>query len=229
MPNFFDLTLDDCVVLVVCAQLGMAKSKEKRCGWCLGSELYIAYHDQEWGVPCYDTQGLFEMLSLEGAQAGLSWITILNKRENYRRLFANFDVTKIARFKAAKIDKLVLDAGIIRHRQKIEAFVNNAQVVVAMEKRGESFVDFLWSFVDYKIVQNKHKSMATVQGSTDQSVLMSKALKKAGFKFVGPTTCYAFMQASGMVNDHLVSCPHHARVAKLDKKTKQPAHWTGLR
>jgi len=208
---------------------GMATSKDKRCGWCLSSELYIDYHDNEWGVPCYDAQALFEMLNLEGAQAGLSWITILNKRENYRRLFANFDVAKIARFKPAKIEKLVLDAGIIRHRQKIEAFVNNAQMVVAMEKRGESFVDFLWSFVDYKIVQNKHKSMATVQGSTDQSQLMSKALKKSGFKFVGPTTCYAFMQASGMVNDHLVSCPEHSRVAKLDKKTRQPSHWAGLR
>ncbi len=207
----------------------MATTKEKRCGWCLSSELYIDYHDKEWGVPCYDTSTLFEMLSLEGAQAGLSWITILNKRENYRRLFANFDVAKIARFKPAKIDKLVLDAGIIRHRQKIEAFVNNAKVVVEMEKRGESFVDFLWSFVDYEIVQNKHKSMSTVQASTDQSRQMSKALKKSGFKFVGPTTCYAFMQASGMVNDHLVSCAQYRQVAKLNKKTRQPSHWPGLR
>jgi len=204
----------------------MTTAKEKRCGWCLSSELYIDYHDNEWGVPCYDVQALFEMLSLEGAQAGLSWITILNKRENYRRLFADFDVAKIARFKTAKIDKLVLDAGIVRHRQKIEAFVNNAQMVVAMEKRGDSFVDFLWSFVDYKIIQNKHKSMATVQGSTEQSLRMSKALKKSGFKFVGPTTCYAFMQASGMVNDHLVSCPQHSQVSRLDKKTRQPSHWS---
>jgi len=141
----------------------MTTAKEKRCGWCLSSELYIDYHDNEWGVPCYDARALFEMLNLEGAQAGLSWITILNKRDNYRRLFADFDVA------------------------------------------GESFVDFLWSFVDYTVVQNQHKSMATVQGSTDQSKRMSKALKKSGFKFVGPTTCYAFMQASGMVNDHLVT------------------------
>jgi len=207
----------------------MTKSNEKRCGWCLSSELYIDYHDNEWGVPCYDAQALFEMLNLEGAQAGLSWITILNKRENYRRLFANFDSTKMARFNAAKIDKLVLDAGIVRHRQKIEAFINNAKVVTAMEKRGESFVDFIWSFVDYKIVQNKHKSMATVRSSTDQSVRMSKALKKSGFKFVGPTTCYAFMQASGMVNDHLIDCPYHGKVSKLDKKSKQPSHWARLR
>lgn len=195
----------------------------------MSSELYIDYHDKEWGVPCYDANALFEMLSLEGAQAGLSWITILNKRENYRRLFANFDVVKIARFKTSKIDKLVLDPGIVRHRQKIEAFVNNAKVVVAMEKRGESFVDYLWSFVDYNIVQNKHKSMSTVQSSTDQSRLMSKSLKKSGFKFVGPTTCYAFMQASGMVNDHLVSCPRYSQVAKLNKKSRQPSHWSGLR
>jgi len=207
----------------------MANSKEKRCGWCLSSELYIDYHDNEWGVPCYDTQGLFEMLNLEGAQAGLSWITILNKRENYRRLFSNFDAAKVARFNPAKIDKLVLDAGIVRHRQKIEAFVNNAKMVVAMEKKGESFVDFLWSFVEYSIIQNKHKSMATVRASTDESTRMSKALKKSGFKFVGPTTCYAFMQASGMVNDHLVSCPHHSKVKKLDKKTRQPSHWASYR
>jgi len=207
----------------------MANSKEKCCGWCLSSQLYIDYHDDEWGVPCYDAQALFEMLNLEGAQAGLSWITILNKRENYRRLFSHFDVAKIARFNSAKIDKLVLDEGIVRHRQKIEAFVNNAKVVVAMEKRGESFVDFLWSFVDYKIIQNKHRSMKTVLSSTDQSKQMSKALKKAGFKFVGPTTCYAFMQAAGMVNDHLISCPYHSKVAKLDKKSKQPSHWAKLR
>lgn len=207
----------------------MTNSKQKRCAWCTSSDLYIDYHDNEWGVPCYDARKLFEMLNLEGAQAGLSWITILNKRENYRRLFANFDCAKIARFNSAKIDRLVLDAGIVRHRQKIEAFVNNAKLVVAMEKRGESFVDLLWSFVDYKIVQNKHKSMATVVSSTQASKDMSKALKKAGFKFVGPTTCYAFMQASGMVNDHMVSCPRYSVVARLDKKTKQPSHWSGLR
>ncbi len=203
----------------------MANSKEKRCSWCLSSELYIDYHDQEWGMPCYDAHTLFEMLNLEGAQAGLSWITILNKRENYRRLFANFDYVKVARFKEAKIEKLVLDAGIVRHRQKIEAFVNNAKVVVAMEKQGESFVDLLWSFVDFKPIQNKHKSMATVKASTELSIAMSKALKKKGFKFVGPTTCYAFMQACGMVNDHMTSCPHYKVCANAANKTKRPSHW----
>ena len=203
----------------------MAKSKDKRCSWCLGSELYIDYHDNEWGVPCYDARALFEMLSLEGAQAGLSWITILNKRENYRRLFANFDAAKVARFTTKKIDKLVTDAGIVRHRQKIEAVVANAKLVVQMEKEGESLTDFLWSFVDFHPIQNKHKTMATVQSSTERSILMSKTLKKRGFKFVGATTCYAFMQASGMVNDHMVSCPGYKAVKTLATQVKRPRHW----
>ena len=204
----------------------MTKSKDKRCSWCLGSELYIDYHDNEWGVPCYDARALFEMLSLEGAQAGLSWITILNKRENYRRLFANFDAAKVARFTTKKIDKLVTDAGIVRHRQKIEAVVANAKLVVQMEKEGESLTDFLWSFVDFHPIQNKHKTMATVQSSTERSTLMSKTLKKRGFKFVGATTCYAFMQASGMVNDHMVSCPGYKAVKTLATQIKRPRHWT---
>ena len=203
----------------------MTKSKNKRCSWCLGSELYIDYHDNEWGVPCYDARALFEMLSLEGAQAGLSWITILNKRENYRRLFANFDAAKVARFTTKKIDKLVTDAGIVRHRQKIEAVVANAKLVVQMEKEGESLTDFLWSFVDFHPIQNKHKTMATVQSSTERSTLMSKTLKKRGFKFVGATTCYAFMQASGMVNDHMVSCPGYKAVKTLATQVKRPNHW----
>ena len=203
----------------------MAKSKNKRCSWCLGSELYIDYHDNEWGVPCYDARALFEMLSLEGAQAGLSWITILNKRENYRRLFANFDAAKVARFTTKKIDKLVTDAGIVRHRQKIEAVVANAKLVVQMEKEGESLTDSLWSFVDFHPIQNKHKTMATVQSSTERSTLMSKTLKKRGFKFVGATTCYAFMQASGMVNDHMVSCPGYKAVKTLATQVKRPRHW----
>lgn len=203
----------------------MKKSTEKRCQWCLGSDLYIRYHDEEWGVPSYDARELFELLCLEGAQAGLSWITILNKRENYRRLFVNFDAGKVARFTTKKIDKLVTDAGIVRHRQKIEAVVANAKVVVAMEKDGESLVDFLWSFVDFKPIQNKHKTMATVHSSTERSLAMSKALKKRGFKFVGATTCYAFMQASGMVNDHMTSCPEYKTVKTLATKIDRPAYW----
>lgn len=193
----------------------MANIKDKRCSWCTGSELYMQYHDHEWGVPCYDAQKLFEMINLEGAQAGLSWITILNKRENYRKAFANFDYVKVARFTPAKINKLVENEGIVRHRQKIEACVNNAKVVVAMEKSGESFVDFLWAFVNHKPIQNSHRTLKTVPASTDVSLLMSKALKKKGFKFVGSTTCYAFMQATGMVNDHMVSCPEYKKVKAL--------------
>ena len=175
--------------------------------------------------PANDARALFEMLSLEGAQAGLSWITILNKRENYRRLFANFDAAKVARFTVKKIDKLVAYPGIVRHRQKIEAVVANAKLVVQMEKSGESLTDFLWSFVDFRSFQNKHKTMATVQTSTEQSMLLSKALKKRGFKFVGATTCYAFMQASGMVNDHMLSCPEYETVKSLAAQIKRPSHW----
>ncbi len=180
---------------------------ESRCSWCLGDDLYEDYHDNEWGVPCREERDLFEMLNLEGAQAGLSWITILRKRENYRRAFAGFDKHKMARFTDAKVDKLVLDPGIVRHRQKIEAFIHNARVAVQMEKEGESLSDWLWSFTDGDTIVNQWTTMADVPAVTPESTAMSKALKKRGFKFVGPTTCYAFMQAAGMVNDHMVDCP----------------------
>ncbi len=180
---------------------------DKRCTWCLGDDLYERYHDEEWGVPCRDETALFEMLNLEGAQAGLSWITILRKRENYRRLFAGFDKGKIARFTAAKVDRLVQDAGIIRHRQKIEAFIANAKTALAMEAEGEPLGEFLWSFTGGEPIVNQWRTMDEVPASTEASTAMSRALKKRGFKFVGPTTCYAFMQASGMVNDHLLDCP----------------------
>ncbi len=203
----------------------MAISSENRCPWCLSSELYVHYHDTEWGVPCYASVSLFELLNLEGAQAGLSWITILNKRENYRKAFANFDPVKIARFRQDKLDKLVLDPGIVRHRQKIESVKSNAQIYLKMAKEGEDFADFLWSFVDYQIIDNKIATLADAPSSTDASMSMSKALKKRGFKFVGSTICYAFMQACGMVNDHLVSCPGHAEVKKRAKKINRPTHW----
>ena len=147
------------------------------------------------------------MLNLEGAQAGLSWITILRKRERYRHVFAGFDWHKIARFTETKVEELVVDAGIVRHRQKIEAFIHNAKVAVQMEKDGDSLSELLWSFTGGEPVVNSWESMAEVPAVTPESTAMSKALKKRGFKFVGPTTCYAFMQASGMVNDHLVGCP----------------------
>ena len=186
---------------------------EKRCSWCLGDALYEAYHDEEWGVPCRDETALFEMLCLEGAQAGLSWITILKKRENYRRLFAGFDKHKIARFNKAKVDKLVLDPGIVRHRQEVEAFIHNAKVAVQIEASGESLTEVLWSFVGGVTVVNAWASMSDVPAVTPASTAMSKDLKKRGFKFGGPTTCYAFMQASGMVNDHLLGCPSRAPTA----------------
>lgn len=179
---------------------------ESRCSWCLGDEVYEDYHDNEWGVPCRDDDELFEMLNLEGAQAGLSWITILRKRENYRRAFAGFDKHKVARFTAAKVDKLVLDAGIVRHRQKIEAVIHNAKVAIQIEKDGESLSELLWSFTGGDTLLNQWKTMAEVPAVTPESTAMSRSLKKRGFKFVGPTICYAFMQATGMVNDHLVSC-----------------------
>lgn len=169
-------------------------------------------------MPCYDSQSLFEMINLEGAQAGLSWITILNKRENYRRLFADFDPVKIRRFTDKKLEKLVKDPGIVRHAGKIAAVRGNAIVYLEMEKQGESFSDFIWDFVNFEPQQNAYKSMKHVPGKTAASDALSKALKKRGFKFVGSTIAYAFMQAAGLVNDHLVDCPRHKVVAKLAKK-----------
>jgi len=187
----------------------MAQKQEKRCGWCLGSELYIDYHDLEWGRPCYDTAQLFEMINLEGAQAGLSWITILNKREGYRKVFSQFDPVKISRFTDAKLDKIATNPAIVRHKQKVYAVRKNAQAVCNMRDAGVEFSDFVWNYVDGKPVNNRAKSMSDVPGKTDLSTQMSKDLKKKGFSFVGATTCYAFMQAAGLVNDHLISCPSH--------------------
>ncbi len=198
---------------------------DKRCDWCQSTELYIDYHDQEWGVPCYDGRELFEMLILEGAQAGLSWITILNKRDNYRRAFSGFEPAKIARFTEAKQLKLMQDTGIVRNRLKIQATVTNARLFMQMQKDNESFASFLWSFVDHLPVQNQREKMSDVPASTAASDAMSKALKKRGFKFVGTTICYAFMQATGMVNDHLVTCPRYKPVKRLGAKSKRPKGW----
>lgn len=186
---------------------------DKRCGWCQGSELYIQYHDTEWGRPCHDSQELFEMINLEGAQAGLSWITILNKREGYRKNFAKFDPVKIARFSDAKLDKISQDPSIVRHKQKVYAVRKNAQAVLDLKSSGTEFVDFVWKYVDFKPVDNRVKSMSEVPSSTPVSTQLSKDLKRLGFSFVGPTTCYAFMQAAGLVNDHLVSCPCHSETS----------------
>ena len=183
-------------------------SDTQRCSWCVGSQIYEDYHDQEWGVPVYDDQELFEMLNLEGAQAGLSWITVLKKREHYRKVFDGFDPEKIAKYTAAKREKLLKDPGIIRNKLKVNAFIVNAQLYLDMQadSQSPSFSEFLWSFVDAKPVINRWESLDQVPVTTAESDAMSKALKKLGFKFVGSTICYAFMQACGMVNDHVSDC-----------------------
>lgn len=180
--------------------------EQSRCAWVTNDPLYIAYHDQEWAVPQHDSLALFECLLLEGAQAGLSWYIILKKREAYRRVFANFDPSKMARFTPRRIDRLVQDASIVRHRGKISAFVSNAKAYLGMREAGDDFSAWLWDFVDGAPLQSTRRSMYDVPASTPLSAKMSRELKKRGFRFVGPTTCYAFMQATGMVNDHLATC-----------------------
>ena len=178
----------------------------QRCGWVSEDPLYIAYHDKEWGVPETDRRYLFEMICLEGQQAGLSWITVLKKRENYRQAFHHFDPEKVAEMTEDDVERLVQDAGIIRHRGKIQAIIGNARALLAMEANGEAFSDFIWSFVGHQPQLTQATTLAEVPASTPTSGALSKALKKRGFKFVGTTICYAFMQASGMVNDHVTSC-----------------------
>ncbi len=180
------------------------------CPWARSSELMRRYHDEEWGVPMRDDVRLFGLLLLEGAQAGLSWSTILEKREGYRRAFADFDPEAIAAFDAGKIASLLADPGIVRNRLKVTSAVTNARAFLQFERNGASFTDFIWSFVEGRPVQNRWRRQADVPASTPASHAMSKALKKRGFKFVGPTICYAFMQSAGLVNDHLVTCPRHA-------------------
>jgi DNA-3-methyladenine glycosylase I len=185
-----------------------------RCGWCEGSQLYQDYHDQEWGVPCYADLKLFEMLVLETQQAGLSWITVLNKRENYREAFNQFDPQKIAAYDDRIIDKLVTNEGLIRHRKKLEAIVTNAKCYLELVSAKRSFSDFLWTYVDHRPINNHIKDYGNAPASTEISDRLSKDLKKLGFKFIGSTTVYAFMQAVGMVNDHEVSCFRHAQLSK---------------
>lgn len=189
----------------------MSENKQTRCAWCGDDPQYVQYHDEEWGIPVYDDQALFEMLNLEGAQAGLSWITVLRKRTHYRKVFDGFDAAKIAHYDDLKRAELLADPGIIRNKLKVNAFIVNAKLYLAMQaeaKRGEgpSFSAFLWSFVDGEPRKNYPRTMSEVPASTDQSEAMSKALKKKGFKFVGSTICYAFMQACGMVDDHTRDC-----------------------
>jgi DNA-3-methyladenine glycosylase I len=186
-----------------------------RCDWVGDDALYREYHDREWGVPCYDDRTLFEFLILEGAQAGLSWITILRKRENYRRLFDNFDAERIARYDDKKIASLLADPGIVRNRLKVESAVTNARLFLDIRERQDSFTDFIWRYVDGRPVQNKWPSLREVPASTERSDTMSHDMKKMGFKFVGTTICYAFMQAVGMINDHTVDCFRHQQVMEL--------------
>lgn len=180
-----------------------------RCDWCGEDPLYQSYHDREWGLPLYDKQKLFEFLLLEGAQAGLAWITVLRKREAYRQAFDQFDPEKIARYSPARLEKLRQNADIIRNRLKIDSAVRNARAYLAMEQSGQDFSDFLWQFVGGEPIQNTWSKLSDVPASTPESEAMSRALKKLGFNFVGPTICYAFMQATGMVNDHLTTCFRH--------------------
>lgn len=181
----------------------------QRCGWVSQDPLYIEYHDREWGIPQTDSKALFAMLCLEGQQAGLSWITVLKKRENYRRAFHDFDPQAVALMSEQDIDALMQDSGLIRHRGKLSAIVVNARAYLAMEASGEKFADFIWSYVNHHPQINHLQSLAEAQSKTEASDAMSKALKKRGFKFVGSTICYAFMQACGLVNDHVVDCFCH--------------------
>jgi DNA-3-methyladenine glycosylase I len=181
----------------------------RRCDWAETHPLNLDYHDREWGTPVHRDGRLFEMLILEGAQAGLSWITILKKRARYRQVFAGFDPTKVARFDKRKIERLLTDEGIVRNRLKVEGAVRNARVFLAIRKEYGSFDHFIWQFVGGKPRVNRRRTMKQVPASTLESEAMSQALKKQGMTFVGPTICYAYMQATGMVNDHLTSCFRH--------------------
>jgi DNA-3-methyladenine glycosylase I len=184
----------------------------QRCQWAGEDPLYLSYHDTEWGVPLHDDRKLFEFLILEGVQAGLSWITVLKKRENYRRLFDGFDPEKIARYDPGRIDNLMGDKGIIRNRMKIEAAVQNAKAFLDVQEEFGSFNKYIWRFSGGKPIHNRWKYQTDIPAKTEASTAMSGELKKRGFRFVGPTICYAFMQATGMVNDHVASCFRHGEV-----------------
>ncbi len=177
-----------------------------RCSWCLASDLYIDYHDKDWGKPIYDDQTLFEYLVLESAQAGLSWITILKKREGYRQAFHQFNIDKVAKISDKELEALVVNPEIVRHRGKIQATINNAKQVQNIILECGSFSDYFWSFSDHKVIDNHPSSGSDIPTSTELAHTIAKDLKKRGFKFFGPTTCYAFMQATGMVNDHIEAC-----------------------
>jgi len=190
------------------------KTDKPRCGWCGADPLYVRYHDTEWGVPVHDDRRHFEFLILEGAQAGLSWITILRKRENYRKAFANFDPARVARFGARDVRRLLNDAGIVRNRLKIAAAIANARAFLAVQKEFGSFDRYVWRFVGGRPKLNRRRSLKQIPARTKESDALSRDLKARGFRFVGSTIVYAHMQAVGMVNDHLVSCFRHRPLAR---------------
>ncbi len=195
------------------------ESEGGRCGWANpANPLYVAYHDEEWGVPEYDSRALWEKLVLDGFQAGLAWITILRKREAFRAAFADFDPEIVAKFDDADRERLLADAGIIRSRAKIDAAIGGAKIFLAMRDRGEDFSAFLWSFTDGRVIQNHWEGVGQVPAQTDLAVEVAKALKAKGFKFCGPVITYAFMQAVGMVNDHVTGCFRHRDVAALERR-----------
>jgi DNA-3-methyladenine glycosylase I len=190
-------------------------TERHRCGWCGHDELYVAYHDDEWGVPVYDDRKLFEFLILEGAQAGLSWLTILKKREGYRRAFADFDSSKVARYGEKEIASLLNDPEIVRNRLKVRSAVANAQAFLEVQHEWGSFSDYFWSFVDGRSIQNSWRSLSEIPVTTPLAEGISKDLKARGFRFVGPKIVYAHMQATGIVNDHLVDCFRHSEIVAM--------------
>ncbi len=192
----------------------MIKKIKRRCEWCGTDPLYVKYHDEEWGVPVHDDIKHFEMIILDGAQAGLSWLTVLRKRKNYRKAFDNFDPEKVAQYDEKKIEELLKNPGIIRNKLKVRSAVTNAQAFLKVQKEFGSFDNYIWQFVHNKTIVNKWKSLKEVPATSKESDAMSKDLKKLGFKFVGSTICYAYMQAAGMVNDHIVSCFRYKEVGK---------------
>jgi DNA-3-methyladenine glycosylase I len=212
--------LNKSCVFLFCSKLDqmLEDMMTERCSWCGSDPLYVAYHDDEWGVPETDGRKLWEQLTLEGFQAGLSWITILRKREGFRRAFAGFDPEVVAGWGQTEVETLLQDAGIVRHRGKIEATIGNARAFLALEESGPGFAKLIWNYVDGVPQQSGAMSLSDVPGKTDLSVQMSKDLKKNGFRFCGPTTVYAFMQAAGLVNDHMVGCFRHKEITDLTPK-----------
>ncbi len=192
--------------------------KIERCAWVGSDPLMVEYHDKEWGVPIHDDNELYEFLILEGAQAGLTWSTILTRREGYRKAFANFDIQKVALFSEEDFERLVQNPDIIRNRLKVKSAINNAQQAIIIQKEFGSFDQYIWQFVNYQPIDNQFKQLADIPASTELSTIMSKDLKKRGFNFVGPTICYAYMQTIGMVNDHLIDCFRYSEIVHLSTR-----------